>query len=95
MKSKSQNEGRLQKKAVGAKRRNTIDLLVDYGTDDEDTVEESPPLSRASSSVEVPRSQEATTDDARESQTATTTTNDSVVKIVFPTSNGPKVCTLQ
>lgn len=95
MNAKSQNDGRPPRKAVNAKRRNAIDLLVDYGTDDEDTVEESPPLSRASSSVEVPRSQEAATEDVREIQTTTTTTtNDSVVNTVSPTSNGPKVCTL-
>ncbi len=91
--AKSQNDGSLPREAVGAKQRNSIDLLVDYGTDDEDTVEESPPLYPAPSSVEVPRSQEATAEDAREHQ-ATTTMSDSVVKIESPTSNGPKVCTL-
>ena len=93
VKAEPQNNNRLPKRAVGVKQRDSIDCLVDYGTDDEDTVEESPPPCRASSSVEVPRCQEATTEDARESQT-TTTMNNSVVKIESPTSNGLKVCAL-
>jgi hypothetical protein len=93
VKAEPQNDDRLPKKAVGAKQRHSIDFLVEYGTDDEDTVEESPPLSRASSSVEVPRGQEATTEDAEEIQT-TITMSDSVVKIESPTSSGLKVCAL-
>lgn len=93
VKAEPQNDDNLPKKAVGVKQRNSIGRLVDYGTDDEGPVEEPPPPSLASSPVEVPRSQEATTEDARESQT-TTTMNGSVVKRESPIGNGLKVCTL-
>lgn len=93
MKARLQKDKILPRKAIGAKQRSSIDRLVDYGTDDEDTVEESPPLCRASSFVELPRSREATTGDTRESR-ATTTMSDSVVKMESPIVNGPKVCAL-
>ena len=93
VKTGQQKDKILPRKAIGAKQRNSIGRLVDYGTDDEDTVEESPPLCRVSSSVELPRSREATTSDARETQ-ATTTMSDSVVKMESPIVNGPKVCVL-
>jgi len=91
VKTTPQNDNSPPKKDIGVKQQNSIDRLVDYGTDDEDTVEEPPPLRGASFSIELPRSQEVTTEDTRETQT-TTTMNDPVVKIESPASNGPKVC---
>jgi len=93
VKTEPQNDDILPRKAVGAKRLNSTARLVDYGTDDEDTVEGPSPLRAAPSSIEVPRNQEATTEQARESQ-ITTIVNGSVAKKKSPTSNGPKVCAL-
>lgn len=91
MKPATQNGNSRPRKAGGAKELNFIERLVDYGTDDEETVEEPTPLRPVSSSVEVPRGQKATIEDAREIQT-TTTVNGSVAKIEPPSDN---VCALQ
>ena len=90
VKTKLQHDDGLPKKAVGAKRLHSMERLVDYGTDDEDTAEGPSPLHMAASFVETPRNQDGT-EDARE----TTAVNDSVAKIEFPTNNRPKVRVLQ
>ena len=94
VKTELQNGDSRPRNAVGVKRLNSIDRLVDYGTDDEDTAEGPPPLRTAASLVEVPRGQEATTEDIIKGQT-TTVVNDSVAKIESPTDDRLKVCALQ
>lgn len=81
------------KKTPDAEQLGYSGCLVDYGSDDSDTAEEPSPLPPTSSSVEVPKIQEVTTEDAKESQ-STTTVSDTVAKRESPTGNGPKVCPL-